>query len=126
MATQGFPDNLSGVTANADISTKQFFIVKTVSPRKVDVCSSTSDKPIGVLQNKPTSAQSAQVQVQGIAKVKINSTVTAGDWIGTDGSGYGVTKTADHDIVIGQALISGVAGDIIEVLLTPGGHTLSA
>lgn len=63
------------------------------------------------------------VVMEGIASVKINGTVTRGNYITSDASGLGVAvgSTAGTNYeTIGKALQSGVAGDIIDVLISIG------
>ena len=54
---QGF--DIGFFTASADLSAKQYYFVKLSSETKVTVCSAVTDKPIGVLQNKPASGEQA-------------------------------------------------------------------
>lgn len=58
----------------------------------------------------------------GIADLQLGGTVTRGDWITSDGNGQGVSAAPAAGVnnnVIGRALISGVSGDIVPVLLSP-------
>lgn len=62
----------------------------------------------------------ANVRVLGIAPVKVGaSAVVRGAQIGTDATGQAITATTGF--VVGMALESGAAGDIIDVLITPMG-----
>lgn len=108
--------------AAGDLSAKQFYFVKLSAAHTVDVCSGATDKPIGVLQNKPSAAgQEAEVCVYGWTKVSSNGSVAAGDLIGTSADGQGDTKAAGTDTteyICGQALSAGTtAGDIFEALI---------
>ena len=45
-----------------------------------------------------------------------------GPRVGTDANGKAVAKTADADKVSGICRVGGVAGELIEILLTPAAH----
>lgn len=61
--------------------------------------------------------------LNGIADVKLGGTVVRGDPITSDATGQGVVAAPGAGVnnrIIGFAMKSGVAGDIIEVALEPG------
>lgn len=63
----------------------------------------------------------ANVRVMGIAPVKVGAAgVTRGTHVTTDATGQAITAASTHQVV-GLALETGAAGDIIDVLLTPAG-----
>lgn len=69
------------------------------------------------------SGERCDVIQEGIADLKINGVVTRGALITSDASGLGVVAApgaGTNNRIIGIALISGVAGDIIPVQLSPG------
>lgn len=119
-------ETLSTVT---DLSAKQFFIVKldTGNAEGIALCSATTDRCLGVLQNKPKGATgvplAAEVLLLGISKMIVDggaSAISIGSYIGTDSSGRGVVKTTPDETIIGIALeASTVTGDIIRVLVMP-------
>ena len=77
-----------------------------------------TDKLIGVTTElAAVSGERTDVIHVGIADLKINGTVARGDALTSDATGLGVTTVTIGNRVIGVALISGVAGDIIPVLL---------
>lgn len=93
--------------ANADLSAKQYCFVKLTANNTVDVCSATTDVPIGVLQNKPTSGQNAAVTIDGITKIVAAATIAAGALIATDASGHaasGVAGTDTTKYLVGQVI----------------------
>jgi len=114
--------------AENDLSSKQYYLVELSGTDQVDVCDNAGDKPVGVLQNKPTAGAAAQVRVLGISKVVSDGSSTniaVGDYVGTDGNGKAVKKATDTDHVVGIALdASSADGTVIRVLLT-GPFTLS-
>ena len=113
---------IPGLSSESDLSADQFKAMELSGSFQVDLADNAADEVVGILQNKPAAAgRAAEVRQLGIAKWKLGGTVTAGDKVGTDAAGLGVTKTANNDWFLGRALESGVSGDIISVLLTGGG-----
>lgn len=101
------------LTASADLSDKQYHFVKLASATTVAICAAVTDKPIGVLQNNPTSGQVAEICLFGISKISADATLAAGDVIGTSADGQAQpitlgTETTVH--VCGQAIEAGAAG----------------
>lgn len=102
--------------AAADLSGKQFYLVKLASATTVDVCSAATDVPIGVLQNKPLSGQPAQIAVLGVTKISLDADIAALDWIGpsADGQAAKVTIGTDTTVHIAGRVITepGAAGEL--------------
>lgn len=101
--------------AGADLSAKQYYFMKlTGTADEVTVCNGATDKPIGVLQNKPTSGQAAEVVIIGITKVSADGTLDEGDSIGTSADGQAAVYTASDTtkFIVGQALLPAAAGEI--------------
>lgn len=93
MAVDNFHVDLT-FPAAADLSTKQYLFVKLDGNGKAAICAAATDKPIGILQNKPDAAnKSATVRVLGISKVKYAGTSAPGDALGTDTNGLAATYT---------------------------------
>ena len=111
--------------AVAALSGKQFYIMQIDSAGKIAISSSATQKHVGVLQNSsPIAAgEHCTVQTRGGSKVIYGGTVDEGAWLTSDGNGKAIATTTDKDVVIGKALVAGVAGDIGEVDL--GIFTLS-
>lgn len=109
--------------AGADLSAKQFHFVKLNTSGQVVVCSGATDKPIGVLQNKPNATgKAAQVRIVGITKVSSDANLAAGDLIGTSADGQADAKTPGTDVtefICGQVLFdtSGAAGDLTKAAI---------
>jgi Uncharacterized conserved protein (DUF2190) len=82
------------------------------------------DKLIGVsTEIDATTGERIDVIHEGIADLKIGGTVARGDLLTSDASGQGVTAApaaGTNNRTIGVALISGVTGDVIPVLVAPG------
>jgi len=121
MATEGNLLYIPGMSAGADLSTKQFHLMKLDSSARAVAAAAASDELIGVLQDKPSAAnQAAAVAYSGKSKVAIGDTVSIGDKLYSDGNGKGIpfaTAAGDTDWIIGIALEAGVNGDIISVQL---------
>ena len=79
-----------------------------------------NDGLCGIFQHTTSAAGEAiRVMLSGISKLKLGGTVTRGGPVTSDANGKGVAA-ALGDSVIGFALASGVSGDIIPVLISPG------
>lgn len=90
-------------TAENDLRTKQFYIVELSGNNQVDVCDAATDVPIGILANKPNSAEVAAVMTQHGARQSAamdgTTDIAAGDWLGPNSSGVLVKKaTADYSV----------------------------
>ncbi len=74
---------LPGLKAGADLSSSQYKFVKLSAAGTVVACDGATDRPIGVLQNKPTSGQAATVVTIGVTKIQPDEALTVGSTIGT-------------------------------------------
>lgn len=102
------------LVAGADLSTHQYKFVEITGAGTVNVCNAATDRPIGVLQNKPTSGQACEIVVIGVTKVSSDAALTAGTLIGTSADGQADAKTPGTDTTeytVGQVLIASGAGD---------------
>ena len=102
-------------TASADLSAKQYYIVKMSGENTVTVAAAVTDVPIGILQNKPASGEQAVVRVFGVSKVSADATLAAGDIIGpsADGQAQPVVQGTETTVYnVGQALTAGAAGTL--------------
>lgn len=122
MAYTGVGTPLSGLKANADLSSSQFRFMKFTSG-KVTPCSVQGEQAYGVLQDKPSAANMAcDVWAMGsIAKVEAGAAVSQDAEVMTDSSGRAITWTSRNK-KLGVALAAAsAAGEVIEVLLLPTG-----
>ena len=105
--------------AAADLRLKQYYIVYMSAADSVNAATTATTKAIGVLQNKPQTAEAAVVRVLGTTKVKAQDTaIVFGDLICPYTDGRADEVDADLEYCIGQALESVAAeNDIIEMLL---------
>lgn len=96
MATGGVPLITDSKPAGADLSTKQFYFVK-LSSDTVILCAAATDKPIGVLQNKPIAGRQAEYVVLGPSQVAVDAALSEGDPIGTSADGQADAKVYGTD-----------------------------
>lgn len=121
MSQSNSPLIVGKYTAAADLSTKQYFVVKQTAATAVNLTSAATDVPFGVLVNKPTSGQIAEVAVGGFTKVKAGGTIAINDPLVSDANGKVVAATRaiagaqPLSNVLGYARQAGVDGDIIEM-----------
>ena len=109
--------------AASDLSaaTSQYKIVKVTSATQCDITTAATDKPLGVLQNRPKLGQACEIRVNSGAttKCQCGAAVTAGQEIMSDGSGRGITATTTNE-VIGIALTSTAnLGELFDLLVRP-------
>ena len=114
--------------AGADLTAGKYLIVKagTVDGTVV-VATATSERLIGVLQtNAATSAtdgtESVEVCTGGVCLVRAGGTVTRG-LAQMFSTGSKVEDAGTNVNTIGIAQQSGVSGDLVSILVTPGGTT---
>jgi len=125
MATQSGAVMDHTFKAAADLSAKQYFMVKYSAADTVALCSAAADRAIGVLMNKPAVAgQAADVRILGIAPVVSDGSGTAiavGDYVGPSSAGKAIKKSTADNSVAGMALdASSADGTVIRVLLFQG------
>lgn len=98
--------------AGGDLSAGQFKFVKLNSSGQVVLCTAVTDRPIGVLQNKPSATgRAATVCVAGRTKISADEALAIGDVIGTSTDAQAqvvVTGTETTVYAVGQ-VIEGVA-----------------
>lgn len=91
----------------------QYRFVTVTDDETVDLADGVG-RIIGVLQNKPqVLGDACTVSVMGVSMVGLAGIVEAGDLIGADANGLGVSGGD-----LGVALHGGAAGELIPVLLT--------
>lgn len=112
--------------AGADLSAKQFYAVELTAANTVNVCNAATDRPIGILQNKPRANEAAAVCHTGRTYARADGAsvaIAVGDLVGPAAGGKLIKKATADFATIGTALSAAAADDlIIEVLLgAPGG-----
>lgn len=75
----------------------------------------------GVLQNAPDTGETAEIAVEGITEIRIDSAISAGDEVTVAGTNGRIMTAASGDFVLGFAREAGVdAGQCISVTLVQG------
>lgn len=112
--------NYGTFVAEADLSSKMYYIVKLGSGAKSMVLADgATANIIGVVEAKPKNGEAGEVFLRnaaGTGKVVAGGNITAGAWLTSDGNGKAIATTTDGDEVIGRALMAGVANDVIEFM----------
>lgn len=123
--TYEIPGKVITLVAGQDLSSDQYKLVSIAADDQIDVTTNTSTTIVaGVLQNKPSAAgYAASVMVDGVTKVICGETIAAGELLCPSSVTAGRVDDADTstDRIVGQALADGVAGDLIPMLILPGG-----
>ena len=92
---------------------------------------------MGVLMNKPQDAEHAEVALKGRVRVDAGAAVTAGDWIISAASGFGVTHTLGYStgsagdfvrgaVLMGRAMTSAASGSVFTLELNPQQTTVKS
>lgn len=107
---------LTGLSASADLSAKQYYLVKMSGDNTVTVCAAATDIPVGVLQNAPGDGETAEVLAIGVTKVVGDEDLDAGDLIGTSGDGQAAEVVAGTDTTVY------IVGQVLQGNTTAGGY----
>ncbi len=114
MRTNG--NNLNREAA-ADLTAKQYYIVKTDSAGKIVLAAAATDALLGVLNNAPDLGETADVELvngNGTGEVIAGGAITKDSYLTTDGSGKAIVTTTAGNRVFGRALADANSGDIFE------------
>lgn len=109
------------LVAGGDLSSSQYKFVKLDSSGQAVAVAAATDRPIGVLQNNPTSGGVAEVLVAGGTKIKLGGNVAEGDIVSPDSDGDAVAIVAGTDTtkyICGTALTQGASGEIITAVVS--------
>jgi hypothetical protein len=105
------------LAAAADLTAKQFTFVKLDSNGRAAAVTSATDRPIGILQNKPDALDvEANVMILGVSKISADGALSLADPLGTSADGQAVAKTGQgtDGWLFGICLeASATAGDIV-------------
>lgn len=123
--------NLLTITrsADADLSAKQYFIVKATASNGCALAGA-GDIPLGVLTNDPESGEAAAIQVAGVVRVTAGAGFAVGARVKADAAGKAITLVngaGTKEQSIGIALEAATNdGDIVEILLLQAASTTPA
>jgi hypothetical protein len=116
MATENQLKCLSMLAA-ADLSTKQFYLVKVSAASTVNLAGN-GEAAIGVLQDKPAAAARAcTVGYEGVTKCVAGAPVAAGSFVSADAAGKAVNPASGEQIVGVAVTAAAGANEVFEVLL---------
>ena len=106
------------LVANSDLSLAQGKFVKLVGG-KADLVTATTDRVIGVLDNKPKLGQEAAIIVLGTTKMVASVTMAVGDSLATAVDGRAATALTTAGLAnLGTVLLANtVAGGWVTVLV---------
>lgn len=111
-----YPVLIRSFVAARDLSTCQYFPVK-MSGNYVDRCSAVTARVIGILQNKPSANESADVMLIGVSKVQASNTALAtGAFLGvnaTSGTCKAVTPASGTSNMIFGHVVAACTGSSI-------------
>ena len=103
--------------AGADLSTKQYYVVKTDANGKYILATAATDALRGVLVNAPKlgeTADVASINGSGTFKVLAGGTIAKDAYLTTDANGKAIATTTTGNRVFGRAVAAAVSGDIVE------------
>lgn len=84
--------------AGADLSAKQYHFVKLDANGRVVAIAAATDRPIGILQNKPTAlGQAAELMCDGVSRLVGGGNVAKGDLLSTTATGRAAAIVAGTD-----------------------------
>lgn len=108
--------------AAADLSAHQFKFVKLDSSGNIAAIAADTDRPCGVLQDKPDAAGKAgNVMVNGISKIQGDADLAKGAMIGTSADGQAIALVPGTDTtkyICGQVIDDNTAaGGLISAMI---------
>lgn len=114
MAYQNPTVKIGTLVAGADLSAKQYHFVKLNSSGAVISCAVAGEQVFGVLQNKPTSGQAAEVVVFGATKIVGSASIAKGALVMTTNAGRAVTAATAESKIVGWMLdeTAGADGEV--------------
>lgn len=107
-------------TADADLSGKQYHIVRLTAGKGTNLASLATTSAIGgVLQTVSSSGDRAAVGYSGVSKVVAGAALTENDVFTCNGSGRAVVVTSGQ-MAVGRALgAAGADGEVVTALIFP-------
>lgn len=100
-------------TASEDLSSNQYYGVHLDGDRSVDLQDAATEKPAGILLNKPESGEAAEVLVLGRCPVVVAEAISAGERIriGADGKAYVWDPGTDTTAYVVGTCVEGASND---------------
>lgn len=127
---EAVPGQVVSFEAENALAEKYVCVELGTSDNQVDLPDTANEQIVGVIQDTAEAGQAVPVMISGITKAVCGATVTKGDKLTTVVSTGRVQKAVDPtatwtgtsastENIIGVALESGVAGEVIKMLLRP-------
>jgi len=112
-----------GLKAASDLSEKQFYALQLISGTdySCNLATASTQKPGGVLQNKPASGKAADSMFVGISKCVAGGTIHNGDRITPTTDGTFVATTTAKDFTWGYSLTEASSGDVFSAFINIAG-----
>lgn len=113
---------LGTLVAGADLTAKQFCFVAVHTDGTVILPTSTGQKVIGVLQNKPNTGEACEIMVIGVTALKADGTgLTAGDGIeAVQTTGVAQTAAGAGTNIVGTCLETAAASAVFTAFVNCG------
>ena len=126
-AAKEFRDDDLTLIAGSDLSALKHTIVRITGEQTCGVATVATQKPEGILQNKPVSGAAALVRTRGKSKAVAGAAITVGARLMWGTGGKVITLSGTTNYVIGVALqAAGADGDLIEINVQPGEQPAAA
>jgi hypothetical protein len=108
-----------GGKAVSDLRLKQFYALQLVSGTDYgfNLATASTQKPGGILQNKPNTNQAVDAAVFGICKYIAGGSIAVGDSLTPTSTGALIATTSAKDFVWGRALVAASTGDVATMLV---------
>ena len=109
---------ITGLVAGADLSAKQYMIVKYASTAgEVVAATGTNETYVGILQNDPADGEAAEIAVGGESfAIAADGDIAVGNALDSDSTGRVNGTATDNRNIVGRALeAAGAAGDVIRI-----------
>lgn len=100
----------------------QFLAVLISAARTVAIDTTGAQLCYGILQNKPTQGQVADVGIVGVSKAVAGAAFSAGALLMTDSSSRLVTRTSTNPVVAVAIEAATAANQIVTVALVPAAY----
>jgi len=111
--------NIVTYLSDYDFSSKQYYFCKIGSADNIVTLCGSGEKALGIIMNKPTSGQAAEVAFPGGgALLKVSETVAPGDYLSSMATGQGEITNTAGDHVGAYCLVTGSANDLVSVNVT--------
>lgn len=111
---------IPGVTAAADLSAKQYYMVTLASETTCNVAGA-GEVAAGILINEPESGDACDIFSHGEGEVKVAAALVINSPFKSDASGLAVLADTDTDHIVGWTRSAATAaGDVVKCLVAPG------